>query len=174
VALSARIIDVNTGEILVVANGRGESSRSGTALLGAGGGSGTAAGGFYDMTSSNFGATLIGEATTQAVTAVGRTLDSNAQKMPTRVVKVEGLVADATDDTVVLNVGARAGVKVGDRIAITRASREIRDPATGKVIRRVEEPVTTVTITEVDDASAVGKYQGTKPKVGDVAKSVSQ
>ncbi len=43
VAVTARLVNVETGEILAVATGNGESKRSGTSLLGAGG-SGSAAG----------------------------------------------------------------------------------------------------------------------------------
>ena len=46
--------------------------------------------------------------------------------------------------------------------------REVKDPATGKVIRRVEDSVGSMTVTEVDADSAVGKYSGGgQPKVGD-------
>jgi curli biogenesis system outer membrane secretion channel CsgG len=42
------------------------------------------------------------------------------------------------------------------------------DPASGKVIRRVEQSPGEVEITDVDEESAVGKYKGTAPaKVGD-------
>jgi len=52
---------------------------------------------------------------------------------------------------------------------VKRKVREVRDPATGKVIRSIEDPVGTLVITEVDETSAVGKFSGTGPaKVGDV------
>ena len=51
-------------------------------------------------------------------------------------------------------------MKVGDKLTVRRVGREIRDPATGKVIRRVEDNLGEITITEVDEASAVGKYSG--------------
>ncbi len=51
---------MDTGEILAVAEGKGESQRGGTSLLGAGGGGGGAGGGGMDMSSSNFGATILG------------------------------------------------------------------------------------------------------------------
>ncbi|HUS07375.1 MAG TPA: CsgG/HfaB family protein [Bryobacteraceae bacterium] len=172
VGISARMVNTDTAEILAVKNGKGESTRSGTGLLGSGGSSGTAIGGMVDMKSSNFANTIIGEAVTKAVNDLGAQLDSVAQALPTKTVVVEGLVADATGDTVVINVGSRAGVKVGDRLSIRRATREIRDPASGKVIRRVEDSVGDIAITEVDEASAVGKFTGAgKPKVGDAVKS---
>jgi curli biogenesis system outer membrane secretion channel CsgG len=168
VGITARIINTDTGEILSVATGKGESKRSGTTLLGAGGSSGGAGGGAVDMRSSNFASTIIGEAVGQAVDSVANQLQSNSARLPTRVVKIEGLVADSTGGVLILNVGAKAGVKVGDKLAVVRTGREIRDPASGKVIRRIEETLGEVVITEVDEQSAVGKYSGSTPvKVGD-------
>ncbi len=168
VAITARIVNTDTAEILSVATGNGQSKRSGTSLLGAGGSSDTAAGGAIDMKSSNFANTILGEAVGQAVDSLASQLQSNSSKLPARVVKVEGLVADATGGELVLNVGSKAGVKVGDRLMVVRTGREIRDPASGKVIRRVEESLGEVEITEVDELSSVGKYKGSTPaKVGD-------
>jgi hypothetical protein len=46
--------------------------------------------------------------------------------------------------------------------------REVKDPSTGRVIRSVVDAVGALTITEVDEASAVGKFRGAGPaKVGD-------
>ena len=67
--LPARLIDTSTAEILASASGRGESTRKGTGLLGAGGSVyGPEAGAGIDMKSSNFANTIIGEATNKAVT----------------------------------------------------------------------------------------------------------
>lgn len=172
VQVTTRMIDTNTAEVLLSAPGEGRSQRSGTTLLGAGGSSGGAGGGGIDMSSKNFGATLIGEAANQAVTQMAQKLEAGAGKLPTRTVMIDGLVADVSGDTLTLNVGTRAGVHVGDKLAVKRVGREIRDPATGKVIRRVEDALGTVTITEADEQSAVGKYSGTGPvKVGDHVKN---
>ncbi len=171
VVLSARLISTDTAEILAVASGKGESARSGTALLGAGGSSAGAAGGAYDMKSSNFADTILGEAVTAAVDGLSKDLDGNAQRLPIRKVVLDGLVADVSGDTIVINIGSKVGVKVGDVLQVKRIGREIRDPATGKVIRRDEKSMGQLTVTEVDELSAVGKFSGSdKPKVGDAAK----
>lgn len=171
VVLSARLISTDTAEILAVASGKGESTRSGTALLGSGGSVAGAAGGAYDMKSSNFADTILGEAVNAAVDGLSRELDGNAQRLPMRKVVLDGLVADVSGDTIVINIGSKMGVKVGDVLQVKRIGREIRDPATGKVIRRDEAALGQLTVTEVDELSAVGKYSGSnKPKVGDAAK----
>lgn len=173
VAVNARMISTTTAEILAVASGKGESSRKSTSLLGAGGGGGAAGGGAMDMRSSNFGATILGEATNAAVQQLATEIDQNAGRLPTVEVVVEGLVADATGGILILNVGSSAGVKVGDRLQVTRKVREIKDPATGQVLRSIEEPVGQVMITEVDAGSSVGAFSGSgSPQVGDVVKSL--
>jgi curli biogenesis system outer membrane secretion channel CsgG len=172
VAINARLIDTSTAEILGVASGKGESQRKSTSLLGAGGGGGTAAGGAFDMRSSNFGATILGEATAQAVSQLATQMDQNAGKLPTTTISVQGLVADATGGILVLNVGSRSGVKVGDRLEVRRKIRDIKDPSTGKVLRSIEDRIGDLTITEVDESSSVGAYSGSSPaKIGDVVKS---
>lgn len=168
VGINARVISTETAEILAVAEGKGESTRGGTSLIGAGGGWGGAGAGAFDMSSSNFANTILGEAVHKAVDSVSQQLDQEAGKLPTHVVKVEGLVADATGGTLILNVGSKAGVKVGDQLEVRRVTREVKDPATGKVLRRIADKVGMVTITEVDESSAVGTFAGHGPaKVGD-------
>jgi hypothetical protein len=49
--------------------------------------------------------------------------------------------------------------------------RKITDPATGKVLRQMEDAIGELTITEVDASSAVGKFSGSgAAKVGDVVR----
>lgn len=69
VAITARMVDVSTAEILASAKGEGVSSRSGL-LLGGGAGGGAGAAGSIDMGSSDFHDTIMGEATEIAVKQV--------------------------------------------------------------------------------------------------------
>ncbi len=64
VALTARVIDASTSEILASAKGAGKSNRKGLLLNGIVGGTS----GGVDMTSADFRETIIGEATEKAVT----------------------------------------------------------------------------------------------------------
>lgn len=172
VAVTARLIDVNTAEILASETGKGESQRSGTNLLGGGGDWGSGGGGSFDMGSSNFAQTIIGEAVNGAVSELATKLGQDGNKMPTETVQINGLVADASGNSIVINVGAKAGVHVGDHLVVSRATRVIKDPATGKPLRSIEEPVGQIQITSVDDSSAVGTFTGAgQPKVGDAVKN---
>ena len=175
VAITARLIDTNTGEILASESGKGESKRSGTALAGNGGNWGSGGGGGIDMGSSNFASTIIGEAVSDAVTDLAGKLAGDNTKIPHTSVQVSGLVADATGNTLVLNVGKQNGVRVGDKLAVSRVGRVIKDPVTGKALRSVETPLGVVTITSVDDGSSEGTFVGAAPpKVGDTVKTSAQ
>jgi curli biogenesis system outer membrane secretion channel CsgG len=170
--ITARMIDTSTAEILASVQGHGEESRGGTGILGAGGGSSGWGGGALDMKSSNFGNTILGGAVNKATTDVANGLNQKASSLPTAptvAIVIDGLVADVSPDgTIIINVGSKGGVKVGDTLSIARKVRDVKDPSTGRVIRSVVDAVGALTITEVDEASAVGKFRGAGPaKVGD-------
>ena len=172
VGISARMVNTSTGEILAAVTGTGESTRSSTSLLGAGGGWSGGGGGGLDMGSSNFANTILGEAVHKAVDDTGAQLDGAVDKVPTIKLEVNGLVADVSGNTLIVNVGKKAGVKVGDKLTVTRQVRVVKDPATGKVIKSVEDRVGEMTVTETDSDSATGTFSGSGPaKVGDVVKN---
>ncbi|HTR36997.1 MAG TPA: CsgG/HfaB family protein [Bryobacteraceae bacterium] len=139
VEVTARMIDVHTGEILAFAEGRGESK-------------------------------VGSEATNASVTDLAAKLDQAAGSIPPPAT-VAGLVADVNGDKLVLNVGGSKGLKVGDVLRVVRLDREIKDPSTGKVLRRVETDLGKVTITSVDNLSSEGAYSGAAGvRVGDQVK----
>jgi len=175
VALDARIVDIDTAEILGVAEGKGESSRESTSFLGGGGNwNGFGAGG-VDFGSSDFQNTIIGEAVKSAVTSMTAELVADKDKLVARTIIVEGLVAAVDSGQIILNVGAKSGVKVGDQLTVERVTKEIKDPSTGKVIRRLASPVGVVKVTDVDDISSVcTAVSGTGFKTGDAVKTVTQ
>jgi len=175
VNIDARIVDIDTAEILGVAEGHGESSRSSTSLLGGGGNWHGWGSGAVDFGSSDFQQTILGEAVKNSVEQLSAGLVADNTKLSVRTIVVSGLVAAVDGGQVVLNVGAKAGVKVGDQLNVERVTKEIKDPATGQVIRRLSSPVGVVKVTDVDDISAVCvAVSGTGFKVGDAVKTVTQ
>lgn len=171
VGINARLINTDTAEILAAAEGKGESSRSGATLLGSGGSAGALGGAGIDMSSKNFGDTILGEAVGQAVGSLATQLDQQASRLPERAVVIDGLVADVSGGSIVINIGSRSGLKVGDRLKVMRVGREIKDPASGRVLRRAEDLLGDLTITDVDEQSAGGTFSGRGPvKVGDRVK----
>jgi hypothetical protein len=127
------------------------------------------------MTSSNFAETILGEAVNSAVADTATQLDSAAGNLPIVKAVYSGLVADVSGNSLIINVGTKAGVRVGDKVEISRAVRTVKDPATGKVLKTVTNRLGDATVTEVDADSATVTYNGsTPPKVGDVVNSGSQ
>ena len=175
VGIDSRIVDIDTAEILAVAEGKGESKRTSTSMTGGGGGWGGFGAGGVNFGASDFQNTIIGEATKAATEMLSSNLIAGNSKLVVRSVVVEGLVAAADGGQIIINVGAKSGLKVGDQMNVERLSREIKDPATGKVIRRMTAPVGVIKITDVDDQSAVGSVvSGTGFKVGDSVKTLAQ
>jgi curli biogenesis system outer membrane secretion channel CsgG len=175
VALNARLVDIDTGEILGVAEGKGQSARSSTSMLGGGGHWGGFGAGGVNFGSSDFQNTIIGEAVKAATDQLSTEVIADNTKLVTRTIKVEGVLASVDGGQIVLNVGGKAGVKVGDQLNVERVSKEIKDPTSGKVIRRMTSVVGVIKVTDVDDESSVcSAVSGSGFKVGDLAKTETQ
>jgi len=163
VGITTRIVNVDTGEILASVTGTGESKRTSTSIAGLFANSRGGGAGAVDMSSSNFRETIIGEAVNEAVTSVASLLHENSGRITARVVKIEGRVLDVDGFELTMDVGSSAGLKVGDVLIVGRVTREIKDPDTGAVIRRVEDQLGDVMITEVGPKFSVGNYRGSTP-----------
>jgi len=167
VQIDARIVSTTTAEILGVATGHGESKRSGMTLAGGLAIGGTGGAGVLDMGSSNFANTIIGEATRLAVDSLTGQLAAAAGGIQETKVEIRALVADVSGGDVTINVGTGAGVKVGAEYDVMRPGREIKDPATGRVLRRTTTPVGKLKVTQADEGSATGTLTGGPARVGD-------
>src|ERR1035438_3218592 len=88
VGITARLINVDTAEILGVAEGAGQSSRSSTSMLGGGGNWHGFGGGNADFGSSDFQNTIIGEAVKMAVDKLTIEVISNAPRIAVRAVTI--------------------------------------------------------------------------------------
>jgi curli biogenesis system outer membrane secretion channel CsgG len=166
VGIHARLVNTSTGEIMTAAAGTGESSGSSTSVSAAS----TLAS--VDMTSLAFGSSLVGTAVNAAAHAVAEHLNSVGVKLSTARVDYSGVVADVSGKTLIINVGRKGGVQVGDRLEISRVVRSVTDPQDRtKVLRTISEKVATAEVTEVDDVSATAMVGGAAPvKVGDTVK----
>jgi curli biogenesis system outer membrane secretion channel CsgG len=167
VQIDARIVSTTTAEILGVATGHGESKRSGLTLAGGLAIGGTGGAGVLDMGSSNFANTIIGEATRLAVDSLTGQLAAAAGGIQETKVEIRALVADVSGGEVTINVGTGAGVKVGAEYDVVRPGREIKDPATGRVLRRTTTAVGKLKVTQADEGSATGTLTGGPARVGD-------
>jgi curli biogenesis system outer membrane secretion channel CsgG len=160
VGINYRIVDAETGEVLDTGEARGESSRRSTnwgAIVGKGG---NAAAGGYDMTSSNFQETIIGEATSNAVDGLIAQLDQKVANIGPKQMDIEGRVASISGSTVYLNVGANDGVQSGDRFEIHQIISEIVDPDTKEVLDKQTARVGELVVSSVRERVSSGQYSG--------------
>jgi curli biogenesis system outer membrane secretion channel CsgG len=166
VAIDARVIDINTTEILGACHGAGESKRGGFSAAGC------------DFGSEDFATTIAGEATMQAVDGIGGQIIAMASKIPDNqsiaAANVTGKVADVTGSTVIVNVGKNNGLAVGDHLQVDRVYKTVKDPESGKVLKELTNTVAVITLSDVDKDSSTGTVsQGTGVKVGDTVKKVT-
>ena len=173
VVLDYRLVDVETSEVIASGEARGESKRT-SAGFGAGLLSGwTGAGGAFNMASSNFGETIIGEATMDAVDKLAfqlRTVNLSGGAGD-RSMDLDARVADVDGTNVTINAGQAAGLQVGQTFTIYHKGKEIKDPSTGEVLDVQTTPIGQLTITLVRDRIAMGNFNGTAaPVVGDVVR----
>ncbi len=169
VGIDARIIDINTSEILGACNGTGESQKKGTSMFSD-----------YDIDfcSSDFAGSIAGEATIAAVEQLIGQLRDMAAKVPDNqsliAQNVQGKIADVTGNQVIVNVGKTNGLKVGDNLQAERVTKTVKDPVTGKVLKEVCSTIAIITLSQVDNDSATGNIiKGSGLRVGDNVRKVT-
>jgi hypothetical protein len=171
VAITYRLIDAETSEIIATGEARGESIRKGNALGAIGGALGKGVAGVQiDMTSSNFAETIIGEATQDCVNKLGDILKEQSSTMKKSVREVETSVADVTGNTLVIAAGSNDGVSVGEVFEIHEIVREVKDPTTKEVLDRITNKVGEMTVTSVREKISTGSYAGSAAKIGFIAR----
>jgi len=161
VVIDYRLVDAETSEIIDSGEARGESKRESKGFGGMFGVSGAGAGGGgVDMTSSNFGQTIIGEATIAACDQLAEIMNSKIPGLPKKQVDVEARIADVSGSTITLAAGGNDGIQVGDRFEVFHVISEIKDPTTGEILDSKVEKAGDLVITSVRDRIAIGQYSG--------------
>ena len=166
VQISTRLVSPDTAEVLAVSEGTGEVNRKGvkedirdTSQM---------------MMQGNANNPLMNECMDNAIAKLAAQLRQTFPKLPPRTPVIDGLVADADGSgQLILNVGAQNGVKLGDHLQVWRPGKEIRDPATDKLLMRNDTLLGEAVVTKVNDISSTAQYKGTEPvKFRDVVKSI--
>jgi curli biogenesis system outer membrane secretion channel CsgG len=185
-AITARLIDTMSGEVLATARAEGVSTREGTSLFSGGIlSSGSLSGGIvgptkfnndgivgFDTHAPNFEQSLLGEAVTKAINALSMELDFKAGTFASHKPELAGTVADVTDNILVVNIGNRSGLQIGDKLEITRTLRLIVDPKTGKILKPVTENIGEGTVVEMNAEFATLSFSGEgTARIGDVART---
>lgn len=165
VQLTARLVSTNTAEILAVAQGAGTGEQGGNSV--------SVLGVFSNSSDTTGSDQILSQAAETAVIQLADQLNAQASKLaalPPTTPNVAALVADVAGNVVTLNRGARDGFQEGMLLSIERVTREVKDPATGQVIRTITSPVGRIRLTDVDDRSSLGTIvQGSGFRVGDRA-----
>ncbi len=170
VKINARVVSTDTAEVLSVSEGFGEVFKKGVKVdmrsnpgMMLGGGGAVPDG------------PIRGEAMEKALVPLMVSLDAALAKIPARSRVFEGLVADVNEaGRVVLNLGSQAGLVVGDRLQAWRKGKEIRDPASGKLLLRDDALLGELTVTHVQEDASFASFTGSeRPKTGDLVKSAA-
>jgi len=173
VVLDYRIVDEETSEVVGSGEARGESKRTSKGFGAAMFAGGVFAGGGVNMTSSNFGETIIGEATMDAVNQLAANINSAnlTGGAEGRENDLDAKVADVSGASITINAGTAAGLRVGQTFTVYHKGKEIKDPSTGEVLDVQTTPLGTLTITVVRDKISIGNYAGgAPPVVGDIVR----
>jgi curli biogenesis system outer membrane secretion channel CsgG len=170
VDITARVLDMSTGEVIGGFTVTGESTGTGDVMHIKGPG---AAGNTPEILGGAFANSLLDEATRNAVEKLATQLDSFAEKIPRLTLQIDGLVAEVAGNSVTLNVGKKTGLRVGDKLAILREIRLADDSAAN--VGTVTQHVGDATVTEVADVYATATFSGSgQVRVGDRVKSVAK
>lgn len=153
--LDIRIVDVNTGEIIVVAEGQGKRRFGGAQVK--------------DINlQRDFDAGIAQEALRPAVeNAVERLLRQKSQFAAVQAAAPAMQVVGVRDGQVYLDSGENGGLRVGQRLSVMRVTDVIRD-ARGNVLDEITEKVATIEVTRVLSQSSIGKVvDGSGVREGD-------
>jgi curli biogenesis system outer membrane secretion channel CsgG len=171
VDITARILDMTTGQVIAEFTATGESAGTGgvTRIIGHGHSKEP-----QEMLGNEFVDSLLGEASRNAIEKIAGQLDSFAEKIPVLSIGMEGLVAEVAGNSLTLNIGKKSGIKVGDKLTVLREVREVTDPQTGQRLPPVVEPLGEATVTEVADDYATASFSGSaEVQVGDRVKAAA-
>ena len=173
VVLDYRIVDEETSEVVGSGEARGESKRTSKGFGAAMFVGGVGVGGGYSMTSSNFGETIIGEATMDAVNKLAENINSANLNggAEGRENDLDARVADVNGNSITINAGNAAGLRAGQTFTLYHKGKEIKDPTTGEVLDVQTTPMGTLTLTVVRDKISTGTFAGSgTPVVGDIVR----
>lgn len=121
VTVDIRLIDVQSGQVILADSGKGMAKNSKGSFLGMG-------------TKGGYDETLEGEALRAALVQFVTNIASQLNKKPWSC-----MIAAASGDQLYLNAGPDSGVEEGMKLDCYRQGAEIRDPRSNLVIGRVED-----------------------------------
>ncbi|UTF58834.1 CsgG/HfaB family protein [Gilvimarinus sp. DA14] len=158
--VDVRLVDVNTARIVFADTGNGNKASMNVRVFGFGGGEG-----WNEKHASEAMRGAIQELTQKLADAdlEGGGIGGSVSAQPI-------LLADVAGSAIILNAGSGAGLTSGDTLTVKRKGREIKDPATGAILKVTYDTIGTIKLTNVEAAYAEAKVaSGSGFKVGDIA-----
>lgn len=148
VAIDARLVDATTAEIIASVTGKGDKRSTNLSVA--------VEWEAIAFGSDEFRKTNLGIATREAVASAAQQLADKAygsDRVPSQPSKLSGVVAYASGNRVIINIGSSSGVKQDMVFVVSRVLEVVKDPTTGEVIDEVTEAVAEIKATEVKDKS---------------------
>lgn len=164
--VDVRIIDVNTSRILFADTGNGSKSSVNVRVFGFGGGES-----WNEKHATQAMRDAIEQVTQKLVASdFAQKASANTKANAAPVATGPVLLADVTGKSVILNAGSSAGLTAGQTLTIKRKGREIKDPASGAVLKVIYDTLGKIKLTNVESSYAEGTItEGSGFKVGDSA-----
>lgn len=148
VAIDARLVDATTAEIIASVTGKGDKRSTNLSVA--------VEWEAIAFGSDEFRKTNLGIATREAVASAAQQLADKAygsDRVPSQPSKLSGVVAYASGNRVIINIGSSSGAKQDMVFVVSRVLEVVKDPTTGEVIDEVTEAVAEIKATEVKDKS---------------------
>jgi curli biogenesis system outer membrane secretion channel CsgG len=155
--MDVRMVNTDTGEVVVVAEGKG------TKRMGGGYFKGAAAERTFDQGAAQEALRPAVESVVARIGAQSGTLAAIVPAAP------DGQIVSTRDGMYFINRGQNAGVKIGQRFDVMRVTDEIKD-ADGRLLDRVISKVGTLEVTQVLSQSAICKLLDGQAGVKDAVK----
>lgn len=149
-----RVVDVETGQVLLADSGKGVAQKTKRQVVGLGGRGG------YDET-------LEGEALRAALVKFVDNIVSQVSRKPWSC-----KVAEVQNGQIYLDAGLASGLKAGLKLTAYRAGKEIISPTTGLVLGQTEEEIGQIKIARFfgEDGSIAELLKGESPARGDICR----
>lgn len=149
VAIDARLVDATTAEIICSVTGKGSKRSTNLSVA--------VEWEAIAFDSDEFRKTNLGIATREAVASAAQQLGDKAYasgRGPAQPTELSGVVAYASGNKVIINIGSSSGTKQDMVFVVSRVLELVKDPTTDEVIDEVTQVVAEIKVTEVKDKSA--------------------
>lgn len=159
-SVDVRMVDATTGEIVFADTASASKASLDIRAFGFGGG-------------ESFNEKKASAVMREAIKEIAAKITSKPLTPSGKPAAISGpaLVADVDGETITLNMGSNAGLKVGQTVTISRKGKVIKDPKTGKVLKIKYKKIGTIKLTGVEESYSEGKIvSGAGFQIGDEMK----